>query len=199
MLSTKEALPPLLLLATILAGGLLWHESENVPQFGRVISSGQIDVGGPFRLVDQDGKLRSSTDFHGKYQLIYFGYSYCPDVCPTTLEVIAGALDNLGLDANRIVPIFITVDPERDTPEVLKKYLAAFGHQFVGLTGSATQIAAAEREYRVHVQKHPLKDGSYGMDHTSVIYFMGPTGRIVSFYDEALSPGDLASSLKRLL
>src|SRR6202041_1287760 len=125
-----------------MAGGLIWHESENVPGLGRTITSGAIAGGGPYTLTDQNGDKRSSSDFRGKYQLIYFGYSFCPDVCPTTLGVMSQALDKMGVDADRIVPIFITIDPARDTPPVLKQYMAAFGPRFVGLTGSAPAIAA---------------------------------------------------------
>ena len=134
MFKTKEALIPYLLLVAAMAGGLIWHESENVPGLGRTVTSGKVEVGGPFRLTDQTGKSVSNNDFRGKYQLIYFGYSFCPDVCPTTLGVISQALDQMGVDGNRIVPIFITIDPERDTPAVMKQYMAAFGPRFVGLT-----------------------------------------------------------------
>jgi protein SCO1/2 len=196
MFKTKEALIPYLLLIAALAGGLLWHESETIPGLGRTVVSGQIAVGGPYALTDQDGKPRASTDFRGKYQLVYFGYSFCPDVCPTTLAVMAAALDKMGVDQNRIVPVFITVDPARDSPPVLKKYMAAFGPRFVGLTGSAQQIAQVEKEFRVYAKKQPLADGNYGMDHSSVIYLMGPDGKLVSFYDEAISPEDLAKDLR---
>jgi protein SCO1/2 len=197
MFKTKEALIPYLLLVAAMAGGLLWHESENVPGLGRTVTSGVVQVGGPYRLTDQDGKPRSSADFPGKYQLIYFGYSFCPDVCPTTLGVISSALDKMGVDAKRIVPIFITIDPARDTPAVLKKYMAAFGPDFVGLTGSPAAIAGIEKEYRVYAKKQPIAGQSgYGMDHSSVIYLMGPDGRLVSFYDELVSPDALAKDLK---
>jgi protein SCO1/2 len=197
MFKTKEALIPYLFLIAAMAGGLIWHESDNVPGLGRTITSGQVAVGGPFRLTDQDGKPRSSTDFRGKYQLIYFGYSFCPDVCPTTLAVMAEALDKMGIDADRVAPIFITIDPERDTPSVLKAYTAAFGPRFVGLTGSPAEIAQVEKEYRVYAKKTPLDNkGNYGMDHSSVIYLMGPDGRMVSFYDELISPDALEKDLK---
>ena len=197
MFKTKEALIPYLLLVAMAAGGLIWHESENVPGLGRTVTSGSVQVGGPYRLTDQDGKARASSDFRGRYQLIYFGYSFCPDVCPTTLAVMSQALDKLGPDARRIVPIFITIDPERDTPAVLKKYMAAFGPDFVGLTGSLADIAAVEKQYRVYAKKTPLPNGNgYGMDHSSVIYLMGPNGRLVSFYDELISPDALAKDLK---
>jgi cytochrome oxidase Cu insertion factor (SCO1/SenC/PrrC family) len=200
MFKTKEALIPYLLLVAAMAGGLLWHESENIPSLGRTVTSGKVEVGGPYSLTDQDGKTRSSTDFRGKYQLIYFGYSFCPDVCPTTLGVISQSLDKLGADAGRVVPIFITIDPERDNSAILKQYMAAFGPRFVGLTGSISAIAAVEKQYRVYAKKQPLDKNNpkagYGMDHSSVIYLMGPDGRLVTFYDELISPDALAKDLK---
>jgi protein SCO1/2 len=199
MFRTKEALIPYLLLAACVAGGSLWHASEMLPQVGRTILSGQIAVGGPYALTDQDGRPRTSGDFRGQYQLIYFGYTFCPDVCPTTLAIMAAALDKLGPAKDRVVPIFITIDPARDTPQVMKKYLAAFGPRFVGLTGTADQIAQVEKEYRVFAKKEPLTDGNYSMNHSSVIYLMGPDGKLVSFYDEAASPEDLAKSLREKL
>jgi protein SCO1/2 len=198
MLSNKQALIPYLLLIAALAGGFLWHESEIVPGLGRSVITGQANVGGPFHLTDQNGKQVSDADFRGRYMLIYFGYSFCPDVCPTTLAIMGQALDKLGNErAQRIVPVFITIDPARDTPKVLADYMKAFGPQFVGLTGSTAQIKAAEKEYHVYAVKRPLEGGNYGMDHSSVIYLMGPNGKMVSFYDEAISPDDLAKDLKQ--
>jgi cytochrome oxidase Cu insertion factor (SCO1/SenC/PrrC family) len=194
----RKALIPYLLLAAALAGGLLWHESEKVPGLGRTVTTGRADIGGPFRLTDQTGKTVSDADFRGRYMLIYFGYSFCPDVCPTTLGVMAQALEKLGPErARRIVPVFITIDPERDTPQVLGEYMKAFGPSFVGLTGSATAIKDAEKKYRVYAVKKPLEKGGYGMDHSSVLYLMGPDGKLVSFYDEAISPDDLAKELRQ--
>jgi cytochrome oxidase Cu insertion factor (SCO1/SenC/PrrC family) len=197
MLRNKQALIPYLLLATALAGGLLWHESETVPGLGRSVITGQADVGGPFHLTDQNGKAVSDADFRGRYMLIYFGYSFCPDVCPTTLSVMAQALDKLGGESRRVTPIFITIDPERDTPQVLGDYMKAFGPNFVGLTGSSAAIKDAEKKYRVYAVKKPLEKGGYGMDHSSVMYLMGPDGRMISFYDEAISPDDLAKDLRQ--
>jgi cytochrome oxidase Cu insertion factor (SCO1/SenC/PrrC family) len=197
MWRNKQALIPYLLLAAALAGGLLWHESDTVPGLGRSIVTGQADVGGPFRLTGQNGKAVSDTDFRGRYMLIYFGYSFCPDVCPTTLSVMAQALDKLGGESRRVTPIFITIDPERDTPPVLGDYMKAFGPSFVGLTGSAAAIKDVEKKYRVYAVKKPLEKGAYGMDHSSVLYLMGPDGRMISFYDEAISPDDLAKDLRQ--
>ena len=121
MLKTKVALIFGLLLVAVLAGAFLWRAGNRVPAVGRTLASGQIAVGAPYALTDQDGKPRSTGAFHGKYQLVYFGYSFCPDVCPTTLALMAAALERMGADKNRIVPVFITIDPKRDTPQVLKK------------------------------------------------------------------------------
>ena len=199
MLRNRQALIPYLLLVAALAGGVLWHESEKVPGLGRVVSTGRADIGGPFQLTDQSGKRVTDKDFRGRYMLIYFGYSFCPDVCPTTLAVMAQALEKLGDRSQRITPILITIDPERDTPKVLEDYVKAFGPTFVGLTGNAAEIKDVEKKYRVYAVKKPLEGGNYGMDHSSVIYLMGPDGKLVSFYDEAISPDDLAKELKQRL
>jgi protein SCO1/2 len=200
MLRNKQALLPYLLLVTALAGGVLWYEAAQVPRLGQVVTTGQADVGGPFRLIDQSGKPRTDADFRGRHMLIYFGYSSCPDVCPTTLSVMSEALTKMGVAADRITPVFITIDPERDTPGVLKEYMAAFGPRFVGLTGPADAIRAVEKEYRVYARKTPIDPNNpkrgYGMDHSSVIYLMGPDGKFVAYYEEAISPDDLAKDLR---
>ncbi len=202
MWRNKQALIPYLLLVLALAGGILWHESQLVPGLGRTVSTGVPQVGGPFRLTDHTGKPVTDQDFRGRYMLIYFGYSFCPDVCPTTLGVMAEALQKLGSDSRRVVPIFITIDPERDTPKVLADYMRAFGPQFIGLTGNPAVIKDVEKEYRVYAVKRPLDPSKgnaagYGMDHSSVLYLMGPNGKLVSFYDEAISPDDLAKDLRQ--
>src|SRR6185503_9615592 len=199
MLRNRQALIPYLLLVAALAGGVLWYESNQVPGLGRVVTTGQADVGGPFQLTDQHGKRVSEQDFRGRYMLIYFGYSFCPDVCPTTLAVMAQALEKAGDRARRVTPVFITIDPERDTPQVLDDYMKAFGPSFVGLTGSAAEIKDVLKKYRVSAAKKPLDGGGYGMDHSSVLYLMGPNGKMISFYDEAVSPDDLAKDLRSKL
>jgi protein SCO1/2 len=185
----------LALLLAILAGGLLWYIGEGAPG-GPSSGIGVADIGGPFALIDQNGLRRTDRDFHGRYALLYFGYSYCPDVCPTTLGVMADALAKLGPRTSRFVPVFITIDPERDTPAVLKKYLAAFGPNFVGLTGSLADITKVAHEYRVYFAKHKLGDGSYAVDHSSVIYLLGPDGKLLKFYDETETPDQLAKDLR---
>jgi len=202
MLRNRQALIPYLLLVAALAGGLLWHQSEMVPGLGKNVITGRADVGGPFRLIDHTGKTVTEADFRGRYMLIYFGYSFCPDVCPTTLAVMAQALEKLGSKSQRIVPILVTIDPERDTPQVLADYMKAFGPTFVGLTGSVEAIKDAEKKFRVYAVKKPLdpskgSGGNYGVDHSSVLYLMGPDGKLVNFYDEAVSPDDLAKDLRQ--
>jgi protein SCO1/2 len=164
-----------LLVAVVLlgAGAFAWLSGTGV--------SGSL-VGGPFTLQDGDGREVTSRDFRGKYMLIYFGYSFCPDVCPTTLNEIADALDRLGPQADRVQPIFITVDPKRDTPSVVKQYAAAFSPRLVGLTGSPEQIAQVAKEYRVYFAEHRTGPGpgDYTMDHSSIIYLMGPDGKFVA-------------------
>jgi protein SCO1/2 len=197
MIRTPLALIPYLIAAVVVAAGLLWHAGDSLSGANRV--AGEASIGGPFTLTDQDGEARRAADFRGRFMLVYFGYSYCPDICPTTLAVMADALEKLGPEAERVVPIFITIDPERDTSGVLKAYLKAFGPRFVGLTGNAKAVGAAARAYRVYYRKRPLKGGGYAMDHSSHIYLMDPDGKFIAIYDETLGPDGLAQALKKQL
>ena len=164
------------------------------------------EFGGSFALTDQYGMRRTDTDFRGKYMLIFFGYTNCPDVCPTTLAVEKEALDTLGARANLIVPIFITVDPKRDTPDKLKSYLSSFDANrpstrpnFVGLTGTDQEIAKAAKAYRVYYRAH--LDGfmagaaGYSIDHTGDVYLMGPEGKFVAYYSQGILPDEMAADL----
>jgi len=162
---------------------------------------GQPAIGGPFTLVDQDGKAFSSEQLKGKPTLIYFGYTFCPDVCPTSLLLMETAMDQLGPDANKKVNlVFITVDPERDTPKLLKGYVPNFGPTFIGLTGTPEQIAAATRAYRVYFQKVPGKEGSpYLMDHSSIVYLLDRNGRFVSHFTHEAKAEAIAAAVKRQL
>jgi protein SCO1/2 len=160
-----------------------------------------ISVGGPFALVGGDGKPVTDNDFRGKYMLVYFGYTYCPDVCPTTLTAIADALDKLGPKADRIRPLFITVDPKRDTPAAVKQFAAAFGPRVEGLTGSAEQIAVVAKAYRVYYAEHRTGAGpdDYTMDHSSVLYLMGPDGRFIAPIRADMAPAQMAVTLAKLV
>lgn len=186
-------------LALALAGGyFLWQSSDNFPALGRTVETGTAEIGGPFTLIDQNGARRSSAEFRGRYMLIYFGYSSCPDVCPTTLSLMADALDKLGPGANKVVPLFITIDPERDSPAKLKPYMASFGPRFVGLTADLATIKKVAALYRVYLKKEPLPGGNYAMDHSSVIYLMGPDGKFVGYWDDtAIGPEKLAAALRK--
>jgi protein SCO1/2 len=154
-------------------------------------------IGGPFKLIDQNGVARTDQDFRGKLMLVYFGYTYCPDVCPTELTVIATALDQLGADAAQVAPIFITIDPERDTAKVMKDYVAQFSDKLVGLTGSESDIAAVAKAYRVYYAKAPSSDGSpYLMDHTSLIYLMDRNGRFLTHFTPNGKAEDIAAAIR---
>ena len=194
MIRTPLALISFLIAAAAVAAGLLWHASDSLS--GKTQAVGEASIGGPFSLTDQDGRVRRADDFRGRFMLVYFGYSYCPDICPTTLAVMADALEKLGPEAERIVPIFITIDPERDTSRVLRAYLKAFGPRFVGLTGNAKAVAAAAHAWRVYYRKRPL-GGGYAVDHSSYIYLMGADGKFIAIFNETLGPDGLAQALKR--
>ncbi len=172
------------------------------PQGGQPVqSSGAALIGGPFSLVGADGKPVTDRDFRGRYMLIFFGFTHCPDICPAELQVIAQALEQLGDKAKKVVPIFITLDPERDTPEAMANYVKSFGPNFVGLTGSPEAIAAAAKAYRVAYSKVENKDsaGDYSVDHSALAYLMDPEGRYVTHFSYGLSADQMAEKLEKLL
>ena len=157
-------------------------------------------VGGPFTLIDQNGATRSDGDFHGKLMLIYFGYTYCPDACPTTLQAISQTLDMIGNKASQVQPIFISVDPARDTPDQLKAYAANFHPGILYLTGAPDTLKQVESEYRVYVAKVPQSGSDdYLIDHSSIIYVMGTNGRYLAAIPAGLPPKVMAATLQRYL
>ena len=137
-------------------------------------------IGGPFQLVDQNGRTLSDRDLKGRPFLVFFGFTHCPDVCPTALFEMSEILRALGPDAERTRALFITVDPERDTPAVIKDYLSSFDPHLIGLTGDPAAIAAVAKAYRVYFKKVPLDGGGYSMDHTAIVYLMDKEGRFVA-------------------
>jgi len=157
-------------------------------------------VGGPFTLEDGNGRPVTDRDFQGKYMLVYFGYTFCPDVCPTTLNEVANALDRLGPKADRLQAIFITVDPKRDTPAVMKQYAAAFSPRLLGLTGTPEEIAQAAKAYRVYYAEHRTGPGpnDYSVDHSSILYLMGPDGKFVAPIEADQTGAEIAADLGRL-
>jgi protein SCO1/2 len=146
-----------------------------------------VPIGGPLRLTDQDGKPFDSTSLAGKPYAVFFGFTHCPDACPTTLSEIARVEDEIGAPAKELTTLFVTVDPERDTPAVLKEYISNFGGNTVALSGTPEEVAQAAKEYRVFYKKVPTSDGGYTMDHTAVLYLMGRNGEfrdVVAYSEE---------------
>jgi protein SCO1/2 len=156
-------------------------------------------IGGPFRLTDQNGRTVTDEDFKGHPFLVFFGYTHCPDICPTTLFEISEMLRALGPDADRARALFITVDPERDTAAVMKDYLSNFDPHVEGLTGDPAQIAAVAKAYRAYYKKVPLDDGGYTMDHMAVIYLMDKDGRFVSTFSLKRTTEAAAADLRRYM
>ena len=215
MARTSQAAPPgrsppggaprYLLVAAVLAalvvlstGGYLALMLKENPRgaAGTALASA---IGGPFQLVDQNGKTVTDADLKGKWSLIYFGYTHCPDACPTALNDISIALSELGAKRDAVRPVFITVDPERDTSETLKTYVTAFDAPILALTGAPDQVAKAAKGYRVYYAKHPEPGGDYSMDHSSVIYVMDPEGRFTASFTQENTPEQMADRLKKLV
>jgi protein SCO1/2 len=187
-------------LAAALVGGLV-ALAVLQPQVSNVLpSTGKALVGGPFTLVDHTGKTVTEKDFRGRYMLVYFGFTHCPDVCPTGLQVMAAALDKVGAKADQVTPILITVDPERDTPEQLASYVPSFSPRLVGLTGSPEQVAAALKAYRVYAKKveDPKSAAGFTFDHTSLLYLMDRNGEYIAHFTHATSVDRIAERLAKL-
>jgi len=205
-------LPPLPIIGAMLAalaaiGAISWLAWTSIERDQTAVGSPPpatarpaVTIGGPFQLVDQTGKIVSDADYRGRFMLVFFGYSYCPDVCPTELATMATALDLLGPRAEKVQPIFITVDPGRDTPDALARYVASFHPRLIGLTGTADQIAHAAKAYRVFYAKSEQKgsDG-YFMDHSAFVYLMGPDGQYRAMFRRATSPKTMADTISGFL
>ncbi len=159
--------------------------------------SGTALVGGPFALQAGDGKTITLADMKGKPFLVYFGYTHCPDVCPTTLAEISDVLKRL--PDKPIRALFVTVDPERDTPALMADYVGSFDPRIIGLSGNPEQIAAVEKAYRVYARKAPTKDGDYSMDHSSIVYLMDSKGGFVEAFNLDRPPEESAKELASFL
>jgi cytochrome oxidase Cu insertion factor (SCO1/SenC/PrrC family) len=195
----------LIVVASLFAGDLAAAEEQ--PSKDQVSAAQMMDdlmygrgtVGGPFTLTDTTGKPRSDSEFRGKLMIVYFGYTYCPDVCPADLMAITQALDVLGSAAEGIQPVFITVDPERDT-KVLTDYVAAFHPSLVGLTGSPEEIRKVANSYKAFYVKVPTeRSGEYSIDHAGVIYLMGRNGEYLGFMPPQTGPDRLTEILRKYL
>lgn len=182
------------------AGGLLGYglrEGPNGASGGGILSNA---IGGPFQLIDQNGKPFTDADLKGKWHLVFFGYTHCPDICPTTLNDLSLAYDKLNKQQKGdLAVVFISVDPERDTPAVLKSYAESFDAPIIGLTGTAAEVKQVAADYHVYYAKHYRADGGYDMDHSAVVYVMNPAGKFVATItpDEAVS--EIEAKLQKLV
>jgi protein SCO1/2 len=161
--------------------------------------AGTAAIGGPFSLTDQNGQPFSDKDLKGKSFLVFFGFTHCPDVCPTTLFEISEVLRNLGAEADHTAALFISVDPERDTPAAMKDYLANFDPHIRGLTGDAAALDAVAKAYRVYYKRVPLEGGDYTMDHTAIVYLMDKAGRFVAPVNMRRTADLVAADLRKQL
>lgn len=198
MPSRQQAIFALTVLAIALAiaGAAFYFTSGRSGPAG----SGEALVGGPFSLTDHTGRHVTEKDFLGKYMLVFFGFTYCTDICPTELQVMSAALDELGTAGNNIQPVFVSIDPERDTPEVVKQYVENFHPRLVGLTGSPDDIAAIARAYRVYYKKTAGgSETDYEMDHSTTIYLMGPDGGFRKHFGYTTDAKGLAQGLREAI
>jgi protein SCO1/2 len=156
-------------------------------------------IGGPFQLTDQSGATFTDKNLQGRPSLIFFGFTHCPDVCPTSLFEISQVLQAMGKDADRVNAVFVTVDPERDTQAAMKDYLSSFDPHLKGLTGDPAAVQKVITEYRVYAKKVPLKDGDYTMDHTALVYLMDRDGHFVAPFNLSRKPEEAAADLKHYL
>jgi protein SCO1 len=180
------------------AGALILTRGASGPN---VETSGKALIGGPFALIDQTGKAVTDRDFRGKYMLVFFGFTHCPDICPAELQVMAASLDELGDKANEVVPIFITLDPERDTHEAMAAYVKNFGQSFVGLTGSPEAIADAAKAYRINYSKfeEDKTKTDYSIDHSALVYLMGKDGEYITHFAYGTPAAKITETLRRYI
>jgi protein SCO1 len=183
------------------AAALLLLTASYLCLLGGTMPASVPAIGGPFTLTEGNGQVITDRDLRGRYLLIYFGYTSCPDVCPTTLSAIADAIDILGSRAERLQPLFITVDPKHDTPAIVQAYVRSFGPHIIGLTGTPAEIRAVEQEYRISsvIQQSGSANGSYTIDHTAVLFLVAPDGRYLAPLAATESGAELAEKLARYM
>ncbi len=199
---TTRASHILLVISAFLAGlaiflGVFLFATGNFGGGGGV--PGASAIGGPFQLIDQNGKTITDQDLKGRPFLVFFGYTHCPDVCPATLFDVSELMRALGKDADRAGALFVTVDPERDTPAAMKDYLSSFDPHLQAATGDLAAIEAAEKAYRVYAKKVPSEKGDYSMDHTALVYLMDKQGRFVAPFSLKRAPEAAAAELRKYL
>ncbi|MEC9369024.1 MAG: SCO family protein [Pseudomonadota bacterium] len=165
------------------------------------LEAGSALIGGPFSLTDHTGKRVTEADFRGRFMLVTFGFTYCPDVCPTELQVMSAALEQLGDAAAKVTPVFITVDPARDTPAQLAGYVSNFHPRLTGLTGTAEEIKAAAKAFRIYYAqvKDPSSAAEYTMDHSALVYLMDPDGKYLAHFPYGTKAEDMAAKIRQFL
>lgn len=200
-----------LLLSTFVGGilvgaaGWLWWPTPKQPErtaaeLMDVVMWNREPIGGPFALTDQNGVRRTDADFRGKLMLVYFGFTYCPDICPTDLQAIGLAVDQLGAAGDQVQPVFVTLDPERDTPQLLADYVPMFHPRLIGLSGGARAIREAALAYRVYYAKVPRTDGSdYTIDHSAFIYLLNREGRYLGHFPPGTPPERMVEAIRWLI
>lgn len=187
------------LLAAVLSLAMLAACGGDAPKFRGVDITG-FDYGGEIALRDTGGAKRTLADYRGKVVVLYFGYMNCPDVCPTTLAALREAMTQLGADAGRVQVLFVSVDPERDTPPLIERYVQSFDPRFRGLTGSLAEVGAAAKQFKIFFAKSPGKEpGSYSVDHSTQTYLIDTTGRARIFLKHDAAPADFAQDIRTLL
>jgi protein SCO1/2 len=188
------------LFAVIVGGVFLLAKRDENSTLSASSGTGSALVGGPFTLTDQFGKTRTDADFRGKFLLVFFGYTYCPDFCPNELNTMSDAMSLLGADAAKVQPVFITIDPARDTVEQMRLYAESFDPRLLALTGTPDQIAVVAKAYRVYYAKAQGASGDdYLMDHSTFVYLMGPEGTYVTHFRYGMSAQDMAAGIRKYL
>jgi protein SCO1/2 len=189
-----------LLIGALTGAGVAYFAAAPKPP-AHPVQQGQVAIGGPFSLVDPAGQRKTEKDFAGKPMLVFFGFTHCPDICPSGLQILTVALNSLGDRAKDLTPVFVSIDPERDTPAVLGEYLKSFHPRIVGLTGSAAEVQAATKTYRVYAQKVPnaANPNDYNVDHSAFFYLMDKDGRYVQHFPHSVDAEKLSQALRAAL
>jgi protein SCO1/2 len=196
-MNSLHALAALMIIACS-GSPIAWESERSAADLMDSVMWGREPIGGPFVLVDHTGRTRTDADFRGKLLLVYFGFTNCPDVCPTDLQAMGLALDKLGPAAELVQPLFITVDPERDTPQHLADYVALFHPRLIGLSGDAPAIRKTAQAYKVYYAKVPLKS-DYTVDHSGFIYLMDRAGQYLGFFPPGTPPDRMAVAIRQLV
>jgi protein SCO1/2 len=186
--------------AAILLGGLflIFTRGDRVPT-EQADTAIEVPIGGPFTLVNGKGETVTEQNFLGKYLLVFFGFTYCADICPTTLDEMGRALEVLGPSAAQVTPIFISVDPDRDTPEVVGDYVAFYDTRIVGLTGTQEQVEAVRKAYKIYAEKRELEGGGYAVDHSGLIIVMGPDGKFRGLIEQNATAASMAARVTEIM